>query len=198
MKRKKNLPEVIEFGSLDPKEFIKERVLEIRKEVGEEAAVMAVSCGTGSAVAAAIGNIALGSRMELFFVDTGFPEEKEAGKVADFFSRKMDMSILVIDGKDRSFKDFKENEKIEGFYKEVLGPALISRRIKYLIQGTSYDDIEDTVSGVKWHRNVLGHIGINPKKRFGYEVLEPLSRLRKEGIRILAKEMNLPDEIVND
>lgn len=200
MKRKKNLPKFIEPGSLDPKKFIKEKVVEIRKKVGKNTAVMAVSGGMDSAVAAAIGHIALGSRMEVFFVDTGLPEDKEAGKVFDFFSKEMDMSIEIIDRKSRFSGNLKEDRKNVSriFYKEIFSSILWNRGVEYLIQGTSYDDIEETVSGAKWHRNVLSQVGINPKKEFGYRVLEPLARLRKESIRILAKEMNLPDEIVND
>lgn len=199
MKRKKNLPKVIEPGSLNARKFIKERVVEIRKKVGKKGtAIMIVSGGMDSAVAAVIGYIALGGRLEIFFVDTGLPEDKEVKEVFSVFSKDMDMSIDAIDGKGEFPKDLTEDEKIEAFYNKVLGPVLIDKDVKCLIQGTNYTDIEETVNETKWHRNVLNYVGINPRKRFGYRVLEPLARLKKESIRTLAKEMNLPDEIIND
>jgi GMP synthase (glutamine-hydrolysing) len=68
---------------------------------------------------------------------------------------------------------------------------------KYLLQGTNYTDIEETVAGIKRQHNILEQIGIDPEEMYGYKILEPLIQLRKSAIREVAKVIGLPEEIFN-
>jgi GMP synthase (glutamine-hydrolysing) len=56
-------------------------------------------------------------------------------------------------------------------------------------------DIEETVAGIKFQHNVLEQIGISTEKEFGYRLIEPLIKLRKDEIRKVAKLLGLPKEI---
>ncbi|MBM3892014.1 MAG: ExsB family transcriptional regulator, partial [Verrucomicrobia bacterium] len=81
------------------------------------------------------------------------------------------------------------------FYRTVFGD--LGRRIgaKFLLQGTIFTDVEETVAGIKRQHNVLAQLGINTEEQFGYTVLEPIIQLRKPAVRIVAKALGLPLEI---
>jgi GMP synthase (glutamine-hydrolysing) len=68
---------------------------------------------------------------------------------------------------------------------------------KYLLQGTNYTDIEETVAGIKRQHNILEQIGIDPDKMYGYKIIEPLVQLRKSPIREVGKTLWLPEKIYN-
>ena len=65
----------------------------------------------------------------------------------------------------------------------------------YLMHGTILTDIEETVAGIKRQHNILAQIGIDPKKAFGYHVIEPLKTLRKDGVRKVGELVGLPKEV---
>jgi GMP synthase (glutamine-hydrolysing) len=79
----------------------------------------------------------------------------------------------------------------------VFGRLVKESGAKFLLQGTNYTDVEETVAGIKRQHNILEQLGIDTEEAYGYKVLEPLIRLRKSGIRILAKALGLPEEIYN-
>jgi len=81
------------------------------------------------------------------------------------------------------------------FYKKVFGKLVRSSGARFLLQGTILTDVEETVAGVKRQHNVLEQLGINPKKAFGYQILEPVIQLRKDGVRKLAKALGLPASV---
>jgi GMP synthase (glutamine-hydrolysing) len=58
-------------------------------------------------------------------------------------------------------------------------------------------DIDETVAGIKRQHNVFEQLGIDPKKAFGYRIIEPLIQLRKDGIRKIAKALGLSKSIYN-
>ena len=52
-------------------------------------------------------------------------------------------------------------------------------------------DVEETLAGIKRQHNILEQLGIDPQKQYGYQVFEPLKTLRKDGVREVAKLLNL-------
>jgi GMP synthase (glutamine-hydrolysing) len=68
---------------------------------------------------------------------------------------------------------------------------------KFLLQGTNYTDIEETVAGIKRQHNILEQLGIDTQERYGYKVIEPLVQLRKPAVRLLAKTLGLPEKMFN-
>jgi GMP synthase (glutamine-hydrolysing) len=66
---------------------------------------------------------------------------------------------------------------------------------RFLLHGTILTDIEETVDGIKRQHNILSQLGIDTEKEYGYVVLEPLKTLRKDGVREVAKVLDMPEEI---
>jgi GMP synthase (glutamine-hydrolysing) len=68
---------------------------------------------------------------------------------------------------------------------------------RFLLQGTIFTDVEETIAGVKRQHNILAQLGIDTVEQFGYEVIEPLIELRKPGVRKVGEALGLPREIYN-
>ena len=65
----------------------------------------------------------------------------------------------------------------------------------FLLQGSIYTDVEETVAKIKRQHNILAQLGIDTQAAFGYRVLEPVIQLRKPAVRVVAKALGLPPEI---
>lgn len=188
---------------LDVKKFIDEKTKEIASTV-DGLAVNALSGGVDSAAVTMLGHKALGNRLKTYFVDHGLMRQNEPEHIASLF-KGLGVPVEVIDGRKEFFSALKgltdPEEKREAitqaFYKQVFGKLVRSSGAKYLLQGTNYTDIEETIAGVKRQHNILEQLGIDTQKEFGYIVLEPLIQLRKTGVRRVGKALGLPEEIYN-
>jgi len=194
----------IKTENLDAKSFIKEKSGEIAGIVGDGSAVNALSGGVDSSVVTILGHKALGDRLKTYFVDNGIMRKDEPQKVVSFF-KELSVPLEVIDARAQFFDALKgitdPEEKREAitrvFYKEIFGDLVRKSGAKYLLQGTNYTDVEETIAGIKRQHNILEQLGINPQKEYGYEVLEPLVQLRKSGVREVGKALELPEEMYN-
>jgi GMP synthase (glutamine-hydrolysing) len=83
------------------------------------------------------------------------------------------------------------------FYKHVFGRLVRASGAKYLLQGTILTDVDETVAGIKRQHNVFVQLGIDPQEAFGYQIIEPLIQLRKDGVRKVAQALGLPASIYN-
>jgi len=184
------------------KNFIKEKIKEIREIVGQERAISILSGGVDSSVVTILGYKALGNKLKAVFINNGLMREDEAENVAKTF-KKLGIKVKIIEAKDKFFNALKgkidpeEKRKAitKTFYKDIFKKFLKKRKIKFLLQGTILTDIEETVAGIKRQHNVLEQIGILPEKEYGYRVIEPLVGLRKDDVRKVAKLLGLPEEI---
>jgi len=187
---------------MDYSKFVKEQIAEIRKAVGKGIAINALSGGVDSSVCTVLGHRALGKRLITVFIDNGIMREGEPKKVVAMF-RKMGIPVRLIDAR----KDFlgalkgitdpeqKRQAITSTFYKKVFGKLVKQTGATYLMHGTILTDIEETVAGIKRQHNILAQLGIDPKKVYGYHVIEPLKTLRKDGVRKVADVVGLPKEI---
>ncbi len=182
--------------------FIEEKTRELAEKVGEGYAVNALSGGVDSSVVTMIGHRALGSRLKTYFIENGIMREGEARAIQETFAA-LGVKVEVIDAKREFFSALKgitdPEEKREAitqtFYKTVFGPLVKKSKARFLLQGTNYTDVEETVAGVKRQHNILAQLGINTEKTFGYTVLEPIIQLRKTGVRRVARALGLPKGI---
>lgn len=189
----------ITLKQLKPKTFIGEQVAEIAKTVGNGLAVNALSGGVDSSVVTILGFQALGKRLRTYFIDSGLMRHKEPQSVVALF-RRLGVPVELVDAKDRFFSALKgledPEEKREAitrvFYKEVFGDLVRKSGATFLLQGTNYTDVEETVAGIKRQHNILAQLGIDTRKVYGYHVIEPIIQLRKTGIRKVAKALGLP------
>jgi GMP synthase (glutamine-hydrolysing) len=192
----------ITVRELNTTRFIQEKVSEIAEAVGKEYAVNALSGGVDSAAVTMLGHKALGSRLKTYFIDNGIMREGEPVRVVETFKR-LGVNVELVDARSKFFSALKgvtdpekKREAItQTFYKDVFGGLVRKSRARFLLQGTNYTDVEETVAGVKRQHNILAQLGIDTKKAFGYKVLEPVIELRKTGVRKLARALGLPREI---
>ncbi|MCX5702796.1 MAG: asparagine synthase-related protein [Candidatus Omnitrophica bacterium] len=194
----------IKIEDLNPKEFIKEKIEEIFSIVGGGLAINALSGGVDSSAVTLLGHRALRERLKTYFIENGLMRQDEPQKVVALF-KKFGVPVIIVDARKEFFGALKgitdPEEKREGitsaFYKDVFGKLVIKSKAKYLLQGTNYTDIEETLAGIKRQHNILEQLGIDTQKQYGYKVIEPLVRLRKTGVRKIAEVLGLPKEIYN-
>jgi len=196
--------EEIKAKDLNTDKFITDRVNEIATAVGSGTAINALSGGVDSSVVTMLGHRALGKRLRTVFIQNGLMREGEPDTVAGYF-KKLGVTVEIIDSR----KDFLDalrgvidpEEKREAitqtFYKKVFGRIVKESGAKYLLQGTILTDVDETIAGIKRQHNVFAQLGIDPGETFGYNILEPLIQLRKDGVRITGRALGLPEELFN-
>jgi len=194
----------VKLESLEPKKFIKEQVKAISSSVVDGVAINALSGGVDSSAVTMLGHRALGNRLKTYFIENGLMRKDEAQRIASLF-KELGVAVHILDARNEFFGALKgltdPEEKREAitqtFYKDVFGKLVREIGAKYLLQGTNYTDVEETVAGVKRQHNILEQLGIDTQKEFGYKVIEPIIQLRKSGVRKLAESLGLPEELYN-
>jgi GMP synthase (glutamine-hydrolysing) len=193
----------IPLEKLDARSFIQEQITAIRKTVGRKTAISALSGGVDSAVVTLLAHKAVGSQLKVYFIDNGIMREGEPQQIVKWFAA-LGVAVKIVDAKKKFFAALKgitdpEEKREKGitqvFYKDVFAGLVRQSGAKVLLQGTNYTDIEETAAGVKRQHNVFAQIGIDPKKAFGYQVLEPIVALRKPAVRTVARALGLPRDI---
>jgi len=187
---------------LNTKKFIDEKVKEIKTTVGKGIAINALSGGVDSSTVTMLGHRALGKQLRTVFIQNGLMRDGEPEKVAGFF-RKLGIKIEIIDAQKEFLKALKgitdpekKREAItQTFYKKVFGRIVKESGAKFLLQGTILTDVDETVAGIKRQHNVFAQLGIDPQEAFGYQIIEPLIQLRKDGVRMTGKALGLPEEL---
>ena len=191
----------ISAQELNTKDFIHEKVAEIQSIVKDGMAINALSGGVDSSTVTMLGHRALGDRLKTVFIENGLMREGEAEMVAGLFKR-LGVPVDVIDAKNEFFAALEgvtdPEEKREAitqtFYKDVFGSLVKGSGAKHLLQGTILTDIDETIAGIKRQHNVIEQLGIDPQKAFGYQIIEPLIQLRKDGVRMVGAALGLPTE----
>ncbi|MCW3974955.1 MAG: ExsB family transcriptional regulator [Candidatus Bathyarchaeota archaeon] len=194
----------IKASELDPEKFIDEKIEEISKTVGEGFGISALSGGVDSSTVTILGHKALGTKLKVYFIDNGIMRQGEAENIISTFG-SLGVTVERINAQEKFFSALKgivdpekKREAItQTFYKDVFADILRESNARYLLQGTILTDVEETVAGIKRQHNVFEQLGINPEEAFGYRIVEPLIQLRKDGVRIIAKSLGLPESIYN-
>jgi len=186
---------------MNEREFIEEKVKEIRAVVGSGKAISALSGGVDSSTCTVLAHRAIGSCLKVIFIDDGLMREKEADTVSRTFS-ELGVKVEVIGAQDEFFRALKglmdPEEKRKAFrhtFYSVFGREVLKSEAKFLVQGTIAADIIETKGGLKTQHNILEQIGIDPEKGFGFKVIEPLKDLFKPEVRKVAKALGLPKGI---
>ena len=189
---------------MDCEQFIEEQTQELRQTVGDQIAINALSGGVDSSVVTALGHRALGKQFKTVLVDNALMRKNECQRVAEAFEA-MGIPVELVDAREEfltALKGLTDPEKkrhaiTETFYKTVFGRLVKESGAKFLLHGTILTDIEETVAGIKRQHNILSQLGIDPEQAYGYQVLEPLKTLRKDGVRELAASLGLPADMAN-
>ncbi|WP_247731253.1 glutamine-hydrolyzing GMP synthase [Halovivax limisalsi] len=181
---------------VDVETFVPEAIDEIGDEIGDANAVIALSGGVDSSVAAALAYEAIGERLTPVYVDTGLMRKGETDQIRETFDYME--SLRIVDAKDR-FLDALEGVTDPEEKRRVIGERFIrefEREAKdadadYLVQGTIYPDRIESEGGIKSHHNVGGL----PEVVDFDGIVEPVRDLYKDEVREVARHLDL-DELV--
>ncbi len=183
----------------DPKEFVEKAVEELRREIGDRKAIIAVSGGVDSTTAAVLTHRAIGDRLVSVFVDHGFMRKGEPERVVRVLRDELGLNLRHVDASEEFLKaiegvtDPEEKRRIIGEkFIEVFERVAEEEGAEVLVQGTIAPDVIESERGIKSHHNVGGL-----PEELGLDVVEPLKDLYKDEVREVARYLGLPDEIVD-
>jgi GMP synthase (glutamine-hydrolysing) len=187
---------------MDYEKFIQEQIADIKRTVGGEKAITALSGGVDSAVTTVLGHRALGNRLKTVFIDNALMREGEPQQVVDTFA-SLGIRVEKVAAQEEfldalaGLTDPEEKRQAitDTFYSKVFSRIVKESHAKFLLHGTILTDIEETVAGIKRQHNILAQLGIDTRQSYGYSVIEPLKTLRKDDVREVAKALDLPAEI---
>ena len=183
-----------------------EMVQKIRDQVGSGKVICALSGGVDSSVAALLIHEAIGDQLTCILVDHGLMRMNEAADVVAMFHEHYNLNLKMIDASDRFISQL-EGEADPETKRKTIGRLFIevfeeeAKKIggaDFLAQGTLYPDVIESVSfsggpsvTIKSHHNVGGL-----PERMNMQLVEPLRELFKDEVRVLGKELGLPDSFI--
>jgi GMP synthase (glutamine-hydrolysing) len=191
--------------------FIEETIESIRKKVGNQRAICALSGGVDSTVAAALVHRAIGARLTNIFVNNGLLRKNEFEDTLTMYRQRLGLNVIGVDATDRFLGQLKgisdPEEKRKRIGREFIAvfaeeAQRLTREagheaIGFLVQGTLYPDVIESVSvkgpsaTIKTHHNVGGL-----PQNMPFALIEPLRDLFKDEVRRIGGELGLPDEIL--
>ncbi|MGN1118020.1 MAG: glutamine-hydrolyzing GMP synthase [Acutalibacteraceae bacterium] len=181
------------------KKFIDEQVEAIRAQVGNKKVLLALSGGVDSSVVAALLIKAIGQNLVCVHVNHGLLRKGEPEQVIEVFRNQMNANLIYVDAVDR-FLDKLAGVDDPETKRKIIGEEFIrvfeeeARKLEgmaFLAQGTIYPDILES-DGVKAHHNVGGL----PEDIHFEGLVEPVKFLYKDEVRVVGKELGLPDNMV--
>lgn len=183
--------------------FIDSTVHNVKQLVGDKKVLCALSGGVDSSVAATLVHKAIGNQLTCVFVNHGFMRLGEPEQVVKVFQDEIGMNLVYVDATERFMArvagvtdpETKRKAIGEEFIRVFEEEAKKLGQIDYLVQGTVYPDVIEsgtaTAAVIKSHHNVGGL-----PEDMEFALIEPLRELFKDEVRIIGRELGLPDHIV--
>ena len=178
--------------------FIDEQLAALRAQIGDKKVLLALSGGVDSSVVAALLIKAVGKQLTCVHVNHGLLRKGEPEQVIEVFRNQMDANLIYVDAVDR-FLDKLAGVSNPETKRKIIGAEFIrvfeeeARKlegIEFLAQGTIYPDILES-GPVKAHHNVGGL-----PEDLQFELVEPVKFLYKDEVRVVGKQLGLPDGMV--
>jgi GMP synthase (glutamine-hydrolysing) len=193
-------------GDWTMRAFREEAIEKIRAQVGTGKVICGLSGGVDSAVAAVLIHEAIGDQLTCVFVDHGMLRKDEGRTVVELFRNHYNIPLVHVQaeelflGKLAGVTDPEQKRKIIGslFIDVFDAEAKKTGGADFLAQGTLYPDVIESVSftggpsvTIKSHHNVGGLPDFMKMK-----LVEPLRELFKDEVRVLGRELGLPEIFV--
>ena len=187
--------------------FVRDKIEEIKRETGGSKVVCGLSGGIDSSTTAMLVSRAIGDNLTCIFIDNGLLRAGEAEEVLNTFRDRLKLRIVFVDARERflnalrGINDAEAKRKVIGkLFIEIFEEEAKKIGADFLAQGTIYPDrIESARAGsgskasrIKSHHNV----GALPAK-MGLKLIEPIKELYKDEVREVAKELGIPQSIIN-
>lgn len=195
-KRPKSLKRIV--NKKQAEKYIKDQIATIKKQVGKDKVLLALSGGVDSSVTAALLIKAIGRNLICMHVNHGLLRQGESEQVIKVFRKNLGANLKYVNAtvlflnKLKNVADPEKKRKIIGkvFIDVFAKEAKKIKGIKYLAQGTIYPDILES-KGVKAHHNVGGL-----PKSLNFKLVEPVKYLYKDEVRIVGLALGLPKNMV--
>ena len=179
--------------------FIDAQIAQVREQVGDKKVLLALSGGVDSSVVAALLIKAIGKQLVCVHVNHGLLRKGEPEQVIQVFRNQMDANLIYVDAVDRflnklaGVSDPETKRKIIGgeFIEVFAEEARKLDGIEFLAQGTIWPDILESEHGIKAHHNAGGL-----PEDMKFELVEPVRPLFKDEVRVVGKQLGLPDNMV--
>ncbi len=185
--------------------FREEAIRNIQSQVKTQKAICALSGGVDSSVAATLVHEAIGNRLTCIFVDNGLLRLNETDQVTHAYKKYLKLNIKYVNAANVFLKKLsrithpEQKRKVIGnlFIQTFESEAKKLGKVDYLVQGTLYPDVIESISvkgpsvTIKTHHNVGGL-----PTRMKFKLIEPLRELFKDEVRLLGRELGIPDEIL--
>ena len=179
--------------------FIDEQMDAIRAQIGDKKVLLALSGGVDSSVVAALLIKDIGKNLVCVHVNHGLMRKGESEQVIDVFQNQMDANLVYVDATDRFLDLLADVDEPETKRKIIGGEFIrvfeeearkVGDEVSFLAQGTIYPDILES-DGVKAHHNVGGL-----PDDLQFELCEPVKLLYKDEVRVIGRELGLPEGMV--
>ena len=192
------------MAEFDASGFAENKIRDLKESIGNAKVLAAVSGGVDSTTAATLVRRAIESNVFSVFMDTGFMRMSEPESIAETLSAlPLPLNVEVVDARKRFLDRMKgvpnaerKRKIFRAIFYEVLSEEARKRQCSFLVQGTIAPDWIETQGRIKTQHNVLSQIGIDPQRRYGFKVLEPLVDLYKWQAREVAKFLGIREELV--
>lgn len=179
--------------------FIDEQIGQIKAQVGDSKVLLALSGGVDSSVCAAMLIKAIGDQLVCVHVNHGLLRKGEPEQVIRVFKEELGANLIYVDAVDRfldklaGVTDPEQKRKIIGgeFIDVFAEEARKLDGIEFLGQGTIWPDILESEAGIKAHHNAGGL-----PEDLQFELVEPVRILFKDEVRVVGKQLGLPDSMV--